>query len=884
MENHLRILIHSLSKDTATLVEKNLSHKDFSFEILHSSDHKQLLTAVRSSSPHLVITEHHPPDVDSFDMLKILQSEASTIPVIVIVDDVDADIGIRLLVEGASDCVQRSHLARIGLAATASLTRQEGDNSLRQNQAMFHLITENVSDLIAVMDVQGKRLYNSRSYQKTFGSLEGLEGTDSFGEIHPDDRERIRNIFQETVKTGVGRRTEFRFVRKDGTTRYVESVGSVTRDSSGKVDRVLVVSRDITEQREAEYQLRMLAYALTGTKDCVSLSDLEDTVLFVNEAFAHTFGYAEDEIIGRNINIVRSEQSAGREILAATVKDGAWSGEIFNRRKDGTEFPVELWSSLVKDNDGNPVAVVGIARDISERKRGEEALRKSEERYRLFFEEDLTGDFISTPDGHLLSCNPAFVRMFGFESVEHAMSTNLSALYPDPAGRAKFLEKIIQNRKLEYYETELHKIDGTPLYVVENAIGIFDHESNLLRIKGYLFDNTRRKELEDQLLHAQKMEAIGQLAGGIAHEFNNVLNTILAAAETIKTKSDDQATHSLSRMIESSAIRGGGIAKQLLQFARARNTKLTPISMPQVVMDVWKIIEHSFPKSIRLNVETSVSEGYVQGDPTQLQQMLLNLCLNARDAMSPSDGEEPTGMLTISLDFATSDFVDRKFGKATEEKYIVLCVADTGHGMDEETRRRIFEPFFSTKEVGKGTGLGLSIVHGIVGSHGGYIDTESTPGRGARFIVYLPCVSHTPIPSAAPVAESSGGNGECVLVVEDDESVRSLLCEWILQAGYEVLEADNGSSGLEIYRSNQNSIHLVLTDIGMPKLGGARLFREIRKINSSVPVLFCTGFIEEERGAELMKAGASGIIQKPFRPSDILTSIREALDRGTTHS
>jgi len=884
MENHLRILIHSLSKDTATLVEKHLSYKDFSCEILHSSDHQQLLAAVRSSSPQLVITEHHPPDIDSFHILKDLGAASGTIPVIVLVDDPDEGVGIRFLQEGASDCVQRSHLSRISLAVAASLMRQRGDDTVRQNQAMFHLITENVSDLIAVMDIQGKRLYNSRSYQKTFGTVEGLEGNDSFGEIHPDDRERIRSIFQETVKTGVGRRTEFRFVLKDGTTRYIESLGSVTRDSNGEVDRVLVVSRDITEQREAEYQLRMLAYALTGTKDCVSLSDLEDTVLFVNEAFAHTFGYADDEIIGKNINIVRSERSAGREILAATLKDGAWSGELFSRRKDGTEFPVELWSSLVKDNDGNPVAVVGIARDISDRKKNEEALRKSEERYRLFFEEDLTGDFISTPDGHLLSCNPAFVRMFGFESVDHAMGTNLSALYPDAGGRAKFLEKIIQHRKLEYYETELHKINGTPIYIIENAIGIFDNEGNLLRIKGYIFDNTRRKELEDQLLHAQKMEAVGQLAGGIAHEFNNVLTTILAAAETIKTKSDDQATHSLSRMIESSAIRGGGIAKQLLQFARARSSKLTPISMPQVVMDVWKIIEHSFPKAIRLNVETTVTEGYVKGDPTQLQQVLLNLCLNARDAMTPANGEEPTGTLTISLDFATSDFVDRKFGKATEERYIVLCVADTGHGMDEETRRRIFEPFFSTKEVGKGTGLGLSIVHGIVGSHGGYVDTESTPGHGARFIVYLPCVNPMPVASAAPVAESRGGNGECILVVEDDESIRSLLREWVSQAGYEVLEADNGNSGLEVYRSNKESIQLVLTDIGMPKLGGARLFREIRKINSNVPVLFCTGFIEEERGAELMKAGASGIIQKPFRPSDILTSIREALDRKTTHS
>jgi PAS domain S-box-containing protein len=881
MTTHLRILLIEDSPDDAALIEYELRKARFSFELLRVATRSEFLEALSSFQPDAILSDYSLPQFDAMTALELTRARRPFTPFVIVTGSRTEETAVECMKAGATDYVLKDHLSRIAPAIWSAREHKHAEMELRQNQEMFRLITQNVTDLIAVLDINGKRLYNSRSYENVLGESERLRGTDAFAEIHPDDRDRIRHIFDQTIRTGNGQRTEYRFLLKDGSIRYIESVGDVIRNEQGEVVHVLVVSRDVTEQKEVERQLRLLAYALTCTQDFVTLTDLDDRILFVNDAFLAANGYTQEELAGRLIATVRSAPGGPgilRQIHEATLQLGGWSGEIFSRRKDETEFPVELWSSIVLNHENDPIAMVGIARDITQRRQAEEALRASEEKYRQFFEEDLTGDFISTPDGRLLSCNPAFVRMFGFSSAEEALTTNVATLYPDAPARERFLDLLRRRRKLDYHEVELRQKDGSPLYVIENAIGNFDESGNLVEIKGYLFDNTERRRLEEQLIQSQKMEAVGQLAGGVAHEFNNIMTVILTAAETLKSKTTEQNTLRLARMIESSTLRGSAIAKQLLQFSRAETPSLVPTSIPQVVSDVWKILERSFPASVIIDVKTSISQGYILGDSALLQQMLLNICYNARDAMDPGTGDAMAeGTLTISLEYATGEFVERKFGEMEAERYVVLCVQDTGRGMTDDVRRRMFEPFFTTKDVGKGTGLGLSIVHGVVRSHHGVVDVESGSGSGTSVIIYFPMLHHTPAQSPTTSEVSATGHGENILVVEDEEDVRSLLMEWLSDAGYVPMEAANGAEALDVVKRN-NGIHLVLADIGLPKMDGTQLYSELRKIRPDLPVVFCTGFIDDDRHSQLIETGARAVIQKPYRISDVLHTIHASLE------
>ncbi len=881
MTPHLRILLVEDSPDDAALIEYELRKAHFSFEVYRVTTRSEFLEALASFQPDAILSDYSLPQFDAMAALELTRARRPFTPFVIVTGSRTEETAVECMKAGATDYVLKDHLSRIAPAIWSAREHKHAEMELRQNQEMFHKITQNITDLIAVLDTNGKRLYNSRSYENVLGESERLRGTDAFAEIHPEDRERIRHIFEETIRTGIGQRTEYRFLLKDGTIRYIESVGDVIRNEEGKVEHVLVVSRNVTEQKEVERQLRLLAYALTCTQDFVTLTDLEDRILFVNDAFLMANGYTQEELAGQNIASIRSAPGgAGAldQIHAETLAHGGWSGEIFSRRKDGSEFPVELWSSIVLNHENDPIAMVGIARDITQRRQAEEALRASEERYRQFFEEDLTGDFISTPDGRLLSCNPAFIRMFGFSSAEEALNTNVASLYPDAPARGRFLDLLRRTHKLEYHEVELRQKDGSPLYVIENAIGIFDDRGNLAEIKGYLFDNTQRRRLEEQLIQSQKMEAVGQLAGGVAHEFNNIMTVILTAAETLKSRTTERNTLRLARMIESSTLRGSAIAKQLLQFSRAETPSLVPTALPQVVSDVWRIIERTFPASITIDVKTSISQGYILGDAALLQQMLLNICYNARDAMDTGGGEATAeGTLTISLEYATGAFVERKFGEMEADRYIVLCVKDTGRGMSDDIRRRMFEPFFTTKDVGKGTGLGLSIVHGVVRSHKGVIDVESRAGGGTSVIIYLPMLQHKPAQCPATPEVSATGHGQHILIVEDEEDVRSLLMEWLSEAGFAPMEAANGAEALEMVKQNIG-IDLVLADIGMPKMDGTQLYSELRKIRPDLPVVFCTGFIDDNRHTQLIQTGARAVIQKPYRISDVLNTIHVSLE------
>lgn len=740
-------------------------------------------------------------------------------------------------------------------------------------------------------------------------------------------RDLVYEPDRETVETNIQKRLQgeipsihygFRGRRKDDKVIDIEVHG--TRTQFNGLPAVIGTALDITDRKRAE-QLQSAVYRIAQAADVsLQLEDLYPAVhriilevmdarnfyiaLYDPQTQLLTFEYFIDEI-----DTPVPPQPLGKgltEYILRTGKSLLCTEDVQQRLQDLGEadligVPSKIWLGVPLIVDQRVIGVMTvqhyndayafgerelhilefvssqIARAI-DRKRTEERLRKNEERYRKLFEEDLTGDFICLPDGQIQDCNQAFARIFGFASPEEARSHNASILYPSAKECREHFELVRAKKKLEYHEAERRSVDGRTVHTIENLIGEFEEDGTLSRIKGYIFDNTDRKRLEEQLLHAQKMEAVGQLASGVAHDFNNVMSVALTASQMIKRHSSNAQTERYAKMIEDATLRGAAIAKQLLQFSRAETAKLRAISLSQIIQEIKKLLEHSFPKNVVIDIHIDVQHGVILGDAGQIHQMLLNLCINARDAIVDRIDGGPEGHLDIALRGVSAEFVQKKFGEAISEFYVELSIRDNGTGINEEIRRRMFDPFFTTKRAGKGTGLGLSIVHGIVKSHRGFIDVESEFGRGTQFLIYLPALPHGPVDHTELDADPAKGKGETVLLIEDEELLRELVREVLVRAGYTVLEAKNGEEGLAIYKDRQNEIRLVLTDMGLPRMSGDQVFRQLQKANENVKVIFATGYIQEDRKAELLLAGGLDVVHKPYTISEVLGSVRRALD------
>lgn len=503
-----------------------------------------------------------------------------------------------------------------------------------------------------------------------------------------------------------------------------------------------------------------------------------------------------------------------------------------------------------------------------------EIIKESEERYRRFFEEDLTGDFIMSPEGAILYCNPAFASIFGFESVEEVLKQNYASFFPEPEQFMAFLKLVKTQRQLEYHEIELKRRDGEPLYIIENIIGAFDEAGNLTEIRGYLFDNTDRKLLEKQLLHAQKMQSIGNLAGGIAHDFNNILSIIMGHASLLEQDTIDQPhIYESIKAIAHATERGAHLVDQILTFARKADVVFEAVNINKIIEELYKLLSGTFPKTITITLRLDPQLPNVRADQNQLHQAFLNICMNARDAMPRG------GTLTITTRTISPEDVQTRFPKAKDNDYVWISISDTGTGIDPEIRKHLFEPFFTTKVRGRGTGLGLAVVYGIITSHYGFVDVESESGKGSTFHFFFPtsAVTHTLTPSTSAPTTTSGT--ETILIVEDEDMLVDLLKTIFNANGYRTLIARDGNEAVQIYKEHYQEIDLVFTDAGLPKLSGWEAFKKMEKINPSIKAVFASGFFEPNLKKLLTEHGVIDFISKPYSPQDVVIKIREILDR-----
>ncbi|MHB1049999.1 MAG: response regulator [Bacteroidota bacterium] len=595
--------------------------------------------------------------------------------------------------------------------------------------------------------------------------------------------------------------------------------------------------------------------------DMIITVDTERRIVEFNSSAQKIFGYSRDEVVGKNISMLYADSNEGQQMHSRTLDNGNISREVRNKRKNGDIFTSHIAASSLLNETGELLGLVGVSRDITEQKKAEALLHESEERYRLLFTEAPLGiahigrtgqlldankivrDIFSIQSGVPLSVN--FVRLIG----EHPMAQTISDAF---AGTSGFYEGDYTPEQSQ--KTFTLRLITRPLKSIGNAV-----ESIICIIE----DITEQRITQRQLIQAQKLESLGTLAGGIAHDFNNLLAMILGNAELLKRHlSNDPKSKKYIESIVDVAHRGSSISKQMLLFSHQSELKMQSVSVAQIVDDLTVMLQHFIPKTITIQSSYDGSNGTIVCDIGHINQVILNLCINAKDAMGDH------GTLIISERTVSGKNVRKRFPKASEERYVALSVSDTGSGIDEDNMQKIFDPFFTTKERGKGTGLGLSIVDGIVRSHNGFIDVESKQGTGTTFTLYFPAAN-------APAAESTAKivkkhcSGKNILVVDDEEVLVNILKEYLEEIGCSVITANDGMEAVKLYSEHISAVDAVISDLGMPNMNGVEMYTEMKKINPSVKVIISSGYLDRTFRNQMKNNGIVDILNKPYKFEEI---------------
>ena len=625
-----------------------------------------------------------------------------------------------------------------------------------RREELFRLIGENAADLIAVVGVDGSRIFNSLSYERVLGyTTAELSGSSSFEQIHPEDRERVKEAAAVARRTGIGQQVEYRFRHKDGSWRVLESTASVIRNSAGEPDKLVIVNRDVTERKHAE-----------------------------------------------------------------------------------------------------------------------EALQRSETGFRAVVGDAPYGIFKADLAGKLLMVNPALEKMLGYKSQNELLEVNLATdIYRYPAEHQRICELFLRDENFKVVEVVWKRYDGG--FIAVRCSGWPVKDESGAHIEVFAEDVTERHVLERQLRMAQRMEAVGRLSGGIAHDFNNLLGVIIGYIQLIKrSQIPGQPSFEYAEEIEKAGQRAVTLTRQLLAFSRQQVLEPVILNLNTLVSEMEKMLPRLIGEDIQLKLTLDPTIGQVKADPGQMEQVVMNLAVNARDAMP--DG----GKLTVQTANAEFDVAFlREHPGSVAGRYVMLAVADTGTGMDLETQAQIFEPFFTTKGRDKGTGLGLATVYGVVKQSNGYIAVQSEKGHGALFQIYLPRVDlPVPIKPESVKAPLTMGGSETILLVEDAEPLRMLAQLFLKENGYQVLAAADGAEAQQVAVQHHGPIHLLLTDVVMPGINGRVLAERLGPRHPGMKVLYMSGYTDSFIAGHGVLDAGTHLLHKPFTEEALMRKVRELLD------
>ncbi len=768
--------------------------------------------------------------------------------------------------------------AIVGIRSTVqdNTERKRAEESQLESERRFRQLFDEAPVGYHELDIQGRIIEVNRTELEMLGYKAEEMLHHHVWEFTADGDTSQKAITAQIANSHPSEATHERtFRRKDGTTLDAHIQNRVIRNESGKAVGLRATLQDITERKKQERELRLMAQTVASARDSISITDLENKLLFVNDAFLNTYGYAIEELLGKDIAIVRSPQTGaaiGASILHDTLS-GGWHGELSNRRKDGSDFFVELWTSIVRDSEGTPIAAVGVARDISVRKSVEEHLKQSEEHFRLIAENVADMIAVLDLDGRRIYNSPSYKSILGDPELLTG-TDGFHEIHPDDVAMVKkVFQETVRTGIGQRIEYRFLLNDGSIRTIDSKGSVIRDTQGTISQIVVVSRDVTEEKKLAAQFLRAQRMESIGTLAAGIAHDLNNVLAPILMAIDILRDKVSDSTGQKILGTIETSAKRGADIVKQVLAFGRGVKGERMPIQIKHVINEVVKIVDETFPKSIESKTDIPRDLWTVSADATQMHQVFLNLLVNARDAM-PMGGTISISAVNMNVD----ENYSRMHPEAKPGAYVAVSISDTGTGIPTDIRDRIFEPFFTTKEIGRGTGLGLSTTLAIVKSHEGFINLYSEAGKGTTFRIYIPATSTTSnVPAVSEETQLPTGNGELILVIDDESAIREITKETLKANGYKAITASDGAEGVALFAENKKKIKAVITDIMMPVMDGTAAILVLRKISPEVKIIAASGMTATTQHPLPSDSNVQAFLTKPYTAEKLLQTLAAVL-------
>ena len=890
-------------------------------------------------------------------------------------------------------------ICAVGMAQDIT-ERKRAESALRESEERYRALFERNLAGVFVTTWDGRVLDCNQAMANFLGFKSRLEAKAiRVTDLYYSQEERAEFLARLEAEGRLSN-YEVRLRRQDGKLVWLIGNISTTTDTASGVRIIEGTLIDVSDRKLVEAENARLAQIVNSSEDAIFSATPEGIIATWNAGAERMFGYTAEEIKGKHFSVLiprehRVDLAGYQERLRGG--EALVHNELEHLRKDGSKFPVFLTLSPMIDANGEFTGVSVIARDITKRKQAEEALRESEERFRSLVQNATVGIYRTTPDGRILMANPSLIKMLGYSNFKELAARDLSDCGFAPGySRKAFQERIEREGEVKGLETAWKRLGGSVTYVRESARAVRGESGKVLyydgiveditdrkqaeaehvrlvtaieqsaeavlitdthgnikyvnpaftRITGYrreeavgqnprilksgkqdstsyqqlwetilkgetwqgeltnrrkdgsLYteqmsitpvrsehdeithfiatkqDITERKALEGQLQQASKMEAVGRLAGGVAHDFNNLLTVINGYSELLLADfSPDTKTSGYLKEIIEAGVRAASLTRQLLAFSRHQVLNPQVLDLNTLVSNMEKMLRRLIGEDIILRTVLAPALGQVMADPGQVEQVLMNLAVNARDAM-PMGGHLTLETRNVELD---QDY-GQNHPTVKPGPYVMVAVADTGVGMTLETKARIFEPFFTTKEIGKGTGLGLATVYGIVKQSGGSIWVYSEPGQGTVFKVYFPMVSGTPKPTTLATAETDSASGtETILLVEDEEGVRSLVRAALMAGGYDVLETEDAEKAIALCASHPGPIDLLLTDVIMPEMSGPIVANKIAALRPGIKVLYMSGYTDDAVLHHGVVSQEMPFIQKPFSTGELRKKIREVL-------
>jgi len=927
MSTETRILLLEDTDSDAALIRRELINSDLDPQFVHAKTGEHFAQALVEFSPHIVLADYELPQFSALEALRCVREKAPHIPVIIVSGRISQEVASACFREGASQYVIKEHLVWLVPAVKSVLRTQEQlkeqtraravleerEATILESERQYRLLFEKNPHPMWVFDPQTLRFLevNDKAISH-YGYTEEEFLRMRITDIRP--HQEVPRLMKELANREPTTRYWglWKHRKKDGTLIDVE-IDSDIIDWNGRQAR-LILAHDVTEKHRSERVQHAIYEISEATEFSRNLQELYERVhrvidsaigarnfyIALCDATTGTkeFPYLVDELegtepipvepLGKGLTeyVFTSRRSllcakdcydkllGKKEIEQIGPPPLVWLGvPLISEKKSIGVMAVQDYSNAKAYDERDQMFLEYVSAQVAkaiDRKRFEEKIREQAELI------NQAGDGISlrTLAGTLLFMNPAGLRMIGY-SADDIIGTTGELFYPDgTASIRKPLEQVLEHGKWSG-EMSVRRRDGTTILVESRWTLLRDHDGAPKSILNIFNDVTQQRSLEAQFFRSQRLESIGTLASGIAHDLNNVLAPILLAVQMMQQHGAPEHLHRFLKTIDASARRGASVVKQVLSFASGVKGERVQLLPKTLIREMASLIEETFPKNIRLVRSIAPDVWPIVGDHTHLHQVLLNLCVNARDAMPLG------GTLTLR---AENIELDEKYMSVRAEgdpgMYVVFEVEDTGVGMIQEVLDRIFEPFFTTKEPGRGSGLGLSTARSLVKSHRGFINVYSEVGKGTSFKIYLPaCPSDLEMPTVEPVPSMPRGEGETVLVVDDEQLIREITRDTLEAYGYRVITASDGTEAVACYAQHLDTIALVLTDIMMPYMDGYSTIKALQRIRPDVKVIATSGFAASDKMGDYSRLGINAFLHKPFSTEKLLSVVHDTLKK-----